>query len=162
MVEYHNTLAKEIRKYGGEIVNQQLNPFKISILLGGCIRAIFLLLKTSSLLPFFFKKYATQRYPQKICVQRSQRIFVDIKLVSTNKASFALRYPWLHVQSKCQLHRHTLIIRRCVPICLDRAYLHQSERNKHYRAIIGTELALFSRGYSKSIIRTFLMDQSDH
>ena len=55
---------------------------------------------------------------------------------------------------------HTTLV--SAHICLVRAYLRQSYRIIYNCAIIGTESVLFSRGYSKSIVRTILAEQDGH
>ena len=135
---------------------ERIIAYRHVVTVGGCVRAIFSLLKTSCLLPYYFERIWGNI--QKLRYAFNAR-FVALrwhKNFSTNTASIALRYPWPHVRSEYELIRHTHTMHRCVPICLVRAYLAQSVRFKHICAIIGTELVLFSRGYSKSIVRTFL------
>ena len=68
------------------------------MIIGGCVRAIFALLKTSCLLPYYFQRIFNKL---QICVQRS---FVTLRYTSLHFVT--LRYTSLHFVTLCYTLLH--------------------------------------------------------
>ena len=106
------------------------------LLLGGCIKAIFSLLKESCLLTFYFqiKFNARAKIPE-----LTQRSLQYIKPFSINILTVVLKYQWHHFQSTYKWLWHTHIIIPCVPICLLKANIYYLSRIKPFSSLICTE-----------------------
>ena len=126
-----------------ELASYSSTHQQYAVVIRGCTRAIFSLLKQSCLLPFYFQKVSSANSKYSKCIKMRfcrtsdiqisvQRIFVDIKL--SVRIQHQLRRD-IYENSLSQLTNYicarTHITLVSVAICLVRALLHQSEGTKH-------------------------------
>ena len=116
----------------GDDLGHFINPLSWTLLLlfslGGCVRAIFALLKTSCLLPYYFERIFKK-------LQKTSKNFNMRSTLATHTQN--IQYEYSHFCAEIskstrainyQLLRRTHMTLVSAHICLVLAYLHQSER----------------------------------